>query len=65
MNPLTLEWIEKAEGDLITSQREYRARNNPNYTATCFHAQQTVELVITHKSSPEKGKGANQQRIRS
>ena len=29
MNPLTLEWIEKAEGDFATAQREQRARKMP------------------------------------
>jgi HEPN domain-containing protein len=46
MNPLTTEWIEKAEGDLLTAQREYRARNRPNYDAVCFHAQQTAEKYL-------------------
>jgi HEPN domain-containing protein len=46
MNPLTLEWIDKAEGDLLTAQREYRARNRPNYDAVCFHAQQTAEKYL-------------------
>lgn len=27
MNPLTLEWVEKAEGDLLTASREYRVRH--------------------------------------
>ncbi len=43
MNPLTSEWVEKAEGDLVTAQRELRARNKPNYDAACFHAQQAAE----------------------
>ena len=43
MNPLTLEWVEKAEGDWLTAQREYRARKAPNYDAACFHAQQVAE----------------------
>ena len=46
MNPLTTEWIDKAEGDLLTAQREYRARNKPNYDAACFHAQQTAEKYL-------------------
>jgi HEPN domain-containing protein len=46
MNPLTLEWIDKAEGDMITAQREYRARTRPNYDAVCFHAQQTAEKYL-------------------
>ncbi|MCX6053560.1 MAG: HEPN domain-containing protein [Chloroflexi bacterium] len=43
MNPLTLEWVEKAEGDFITATRELRARNAPNFDAVCFHAQQMAE----------------------
>ena len=46
MNPLTLEWVEKAEGDMVTTQREYRARTHPNYDAACFHAQQTAEKYL-------------------
>ena len=42
MNPLTLEWVDKAEGDYLTANREYRARKAPNYDAVCFHAQQTA-----------------------
>ena len=46
MNPLTLEWIEKAEGDFATAQREQRARKMPNYDAVCFHAQQCAEKYL-------------------
>ena len=46
MNPLTIEWIEKAEGDILTAQREYRARIRPNYDAVCFHSQQTAEKYL-------------------
>lgn len=46
MNPLTSEWIEKAEGDIITAERELRARRLPNYDAACFHAQQTAEKYL-------------------
>lgn len=46
MNPLTVEWIDKAEGDFLTAQREYRARVRPNYDASCFHAQQTAEKYL-------------------
>jgi HEPN domain-containing protein len=46
MNPLTLEWIEKAEGDFATAQRELRARKMPNYDAVCFHAQQCAEKYL-------------------
>jgi len=31
MNPLTVEWIEKAEGDFLTASREFRARNDPSF----------------------------------
>lgn len=43
MKPITREWVEKAENDFNTALRERRARNNPNYDAVCFHAQQCVE----------------------
>jgi HEPN domain-containing protein len=46
MNPLTLEWVNKAEGDTITARRELRVRISPNYDATCFHAQQTAEKYL-------------------
>ena len=40
MNPLTEEWVKKAEGDFASVQREIKARKSPNYGAACFHAQQ-------------------------
>jgi HEPN domain-containing protein len=43
MKGLTAEWIEKADGDYATAERELRARHSPNYDAVCFHAQQVVE----------------------
>jgi HEPN domain-containing protein len=46
MNPLTLEWVEKAEGDFRTAGREYRAHKAPNYDAVCFHAQQAAEKYL-------------------
>lgn len=46
MNPLTREWVEKAEGDLATVGREIRARKAPNYDAVCFHAQQCTEKYL-------------------
>ena len=30
MKLLTLEWIQKAEEDYLSAQREYRARKSPN-----------------------------------
>lgn len=46
MNALIAEWIEKADGDYFTAQREFRARKNPNYDAVCFHCQQSVEKYL-------------------
>lgn len=46
MNPLTFEWIDKAEGDFATASREMRVRKLPNYDAVCFHAQQTAEKYL-------------------
>jgi HEPN domain-containing protein len=46
MNPLTLEWVDKAEGDLFTARREYRVRKSPNFDAVCFHTQQAVEKYM-------------------
>ncbi|MBN2684298.1 MAG: HEPN domain-containing protein [Pontiellaceae bacterium] len=46
MKPLTLEWIEKAEGDFHSLQREVRARKYPNYDAACYHAQQCAEKYL-------------------
>jgi HEPN domain-containing protein len=46
MKPLTLEWIEKAEGDWFSAQREVRARKHPNYDAACFHAGQCAEKYL-------------------
>lgn len=46
MNPLTTEWVEKAEGDFLTASREARVRSRPNYDAVCFHAQQAAEKFL-------------------
>jgi len=46
MKPIVKDWIEKAEGDFATAQREMRARKNPNHDAACFHAQQCVEKYM-------------------
>jgi len=45
MQGITREWIDKAEGDLITAQREADA-NPPNFDATAFHAQQCAEKYL-------------------
>ena len=48
MKPLSLEWIEKAEGDFHSLECEVRARKHPNYDAACFHAQQCAEKYLKH-----------------
>ncbi|MDQ3710628.1 MAG: HEPN domain-containing protein [Acidobacteriota bacterium] len=45
MKPITQEWIGKAEGDWATLMRKFRARNNLNYDAVCFHAQQCAKNI--------------------
>jgi HEPN domain-containing protein len=49
MKPITLEWINKAEGDFAMMERESRARKNPNYDGICFHAQQCAEKYLKAK----------------
>ena len=46
MNPLTNEWIEKAEKDFATASREFLVRKMPNYDAVCFHCQQGAEKYL-------------------
>lgn len=46
MNGIVAEWIERAEGDLRTAEREMRARKGPNYDAACFHSQQCAEKYV-------------------
>ena len=46
MNELTKEWVDKAEADYHSTNREYRARKHPNYDATGFHAQQSIEKYL-------------------
>ena len=46
MNPLTVEWVAKAESDLASALRDWRARKAPNYDAACFHAQQCTEKYL-------------------
>jgi HEPN domain-containing protein len=53
MKPLTREWVDKAEGDFITAQRELRARKAPNYDASCFHAQQCAEKYLKARLQEE------------
>jgi HEPN domain-containing protein len=46
MNGLLREWVDKAEGDYATAERELRARKFINYDAVCFHAQQMAEKYL-------------------
>ena len=46
MNPVTREWIKKAEADYGTAHRELRVRRQPNYEGVCFHAQQCGEKYL-------------------
>lgn len=46
MNPITAEWVQKAEGDFAMVLREARARKNPSYDGACFHAQQCAEKYL-------------------
>jgi HEPN domain-containing protein len=46
MKLIVIEWVDKAEGDFATMEREARARKNPNYDGVCFHAQQCAEKYL-------------------
>jgi HEPN domain-containing protein len=46
MKPITQEWIDKAEGDFATAQRELQVKHLPNYDAVCFHSQQCAEKYL-------------------
>ena len=46
MNPITLEWVAKAEGDFATAERELDVKDSPNYDAVCFHTQQCAEKYL-------------------
>ena len=46
MKPKTHEWIEKAEGDWAMMMRESQVKDDPNYDAICFHAQQCTEKYL-------------------
>lgn len=46
MKPITVEWVQKAEGDYLTAQRESQAPVAPNFDAAVFHAQQRVEKYL-------------------
>jgi HEPN domain-containing protein len=46
MKTLTREWVQKAEGDFATAQRELIVSADPNYDAVCFHSQQCAEKFL-------------------
>lgn len=46
MKPITGEWVQKAEGDFHTAERELSVATDPNYDAVCFHSQQCVEKYL-------------------
>ncbi len=59
MNDLLAEWIQKADGDFNTAQRELRVRHAPNYDAACFHTQQCAEkylkaFLVSRKVEPPR-----------
>jgi HEPN domain-containing protein len=46
MKAETTEWVQKAEGDMNTAQREFAVQEEPNHDAVCFHAQQCAEKYL-------------------
>jgi HEPN domain-containing protein len=46
MKPITQEWVNKAEGDFATAERELQVQQMSNYDAVCFHSQQCVEKYL-------------------
>ena len=56
MSKLVREWVEKAEADMRTAEREARVTEGPNWDAVCFHAQQAVEkyykAILQRKDIP-------------
>jgi HEPN domain-containing protein len=46
MRETTAEWVEKAEADYKTAQREQDVTDNPNHDGICFHAQQCAEKYL-------------------
>lgn len=46
MNPLTDEWVQKAESDFLITGRLLRVRKIPVNDAVCFHAQQCAEKYL-------------------
>ena len=46
MNRVIWEWINKAEADYRTAERELAVKDGFNYDAVCFHAQQCIEKLM-------------------
>jgi HEPN domain-containing protein len=46
MQPLTIEWIQKAERDFKSMRREYAVTDDRNNDDVCFHAQQCIEKLL-------------------
>lgn len=46
MKTITLEWVNKAEGDYAIMVREGRVRRQASYDGICFHAQQCAEKYL-------------------
>jgi HEPN domain-containing protein len=46
MKPITQEWVDKAEGDFATADRELQVQQRPNFDAVCFHSQQCAEKYL-------------------
>jgi HEPN domain-containing protein len=46
MNEVVKEWIEKAEADFATAEREFTVVTASNFDAVCFHAQQCIEKYM-------------------
>ncbi len=46
MKAETIEWVQKAEGDMNTAQREFTVLEKTKHDAVCFHAQQCAEKYL-------------------
>ncbi len=46
MNPITREWVDKAEEDWVVAQTMARKRKQPAHNAVCNHAQQCAEKYL-------------------
>lgn len=46
MNPITQDWIDKAEEDWLVALTLMRRRKQPAFNAVCFHTQQAAEKYL-------------------